>query len=357
MNDYPTSGTSAIYYYYDVNAAARNLEAKSSRLPQLTPSPMVNNNVSAAETNNTSSSSTSSHSLGEGLKIDLQNLRDASGPEAKETHKGIIRSHIEWEITCANGKEFFKQEIARLKKEPSKDFYDLIECLSSKNNRKTHECVSEEDVVKAINDIFNAKDDKGNTALHRAVSKGYLRWVILLLKVDADRSIRNNSGEMVDELAQALPKDDLIRLLLTPTPNSATKVLIKAVVADVGMEEVVRDLLSFPGVDVNYTNSTIRRALNTAALSGNVRLMGYLLDGGAEIDGVDEDGYGWTAVYYAAQSKNPVESIRFLRDRGANIRARNEYGSFLSIAKQYHNKDEKILSQLRSLYREGNIKK
>src|SRR5262249_19625170 len=76
-------------------------------------------------------------------------------------------------------------------------------------------------------------------------------------------------------------------------------------------------LLVQAGVDVNartakpWDDSPLMRA----AMTGSVRTLGVLLDGGAEINAATT--HGETALWHAARAKHP-DAVRVLLERGAN---------------------------------------
>ena len=70
------------------------------------------------------------------------------------------------------------------------------------------------------------------------------------------------------------------------------------------------------GIDVNKTSNTTKwTALQVAADKGNLRILQYLLQQGAEMDVADKDGY--TAVFIASE-KNHLPVVQYLLEQGAD---------------------------------------
>jgi ankyrin repeat protein len=87
-------------------------------------------------------------------------------------------------------------------------------------------------------------------------------------------------------------------------------------------------LISNGGIDVSGSLSP----LHYATILGRLEIMALLLDAGADIDAVDDDGQ--SACFFAI-CREQTDALRFLVARGANLRARN--GSLLDAAAGHEN--------------------
>jgi len=59
----------------------------------------------------------------------------------------------------------------------------------------------------------NARDKRGNTALHGAADGGHVEVVLLLLSRNADRSIRNTDGLTAADVARGRGYDQVLKAL------------------------------------------------------------------------------------------------------------------------------------------------
>lgn len=80
------------------------------------------------------------------------------------------------------------------------------------------------------------------------------------------------------------------------------------------MEEYLR--LEKEGADFNISNEFGMTPLMSAAHSGNVELVKFLLKYVVNINQEDKEGY--TALYYAVESGN-LETVKILHEHGAKI--------------------------------------
>ncbi len=143
------------------------------------------------------------------------------------------------------------------------------------------------DLLDADATLLNAKDDKGWTPLHSAVSKGRAGVVEYLLAQGGDTEMKNNNG--LTPLFQAL---DLSR-------NRVAGILI-----DRGADITVR----------GYRNRTI---LHMAARAGNATIVQLLLAKGAEVNA--RDSRGSTPLDLAVASNKP-QAAKILLSSGAETR-------------------------------------
>ncbi|MCE9539571.1 MAG: ankyrin repeat domain-containing protein [Bacteroidetes bacterium] len=89
-----------------------------------------------------------------------------------------------------------------------------------------------------------------------------------------------------------------------------------------GDNEKVKKLLTEVGIDA--CDSYLRTALISSAIYGNVSLLKWLIDNGANINHQDKNGY--CALHFAGQEKK-VEIATLLLDKGANLELTDTHGN------------------------------
>jgi ankyrin repeat protein len=145
-------------------------------------------------------------------------------------------------------------------------------------------------LLKTNPELINAKDKKGFTPLHSAVSKGHKLIVTYLIEQGADINDKNKNG--LTPLFQAL---DLSR-------NNVARVLIEK------------------GANLNIKGYLNRTLLHMAARSGNSVVAGLLIKNGANVNARDSKG---ATPLDIAVSGGKTEVARVLLSNGGNINTFN----------------------------------
>jgi len=195
------------------------------------------------------------------------------------------------------------------------------------------------DVIKALlhkgADVFR-KDYHGSTAIMYACHEGHLRIVQLLLESyhkpeDLDQGNANGTTPLM--WACKSGRFEIARSLISKgadvykTDSDGENALMRAVRA--GHEELVDLLLTRStkaNVDAQCMNKLVT-ALMLASGYGNVHILTALLEHGADVNLIDDDGY--TALMYASQEGH-FDAMRALLTYGAdlNSQARNKLTAF-----------------------------
>ncbi|XP_047942782.1 potassium channel AKT1-like, partial [Salvia hispanica] len=138
----------------------------------------------------------------------------------------------------------------------------------------------------------NESDKNGRTAMHIAASQGNEHCVLLLLDYGADPNCRDSEGSVPLWEAMLGGHKPVIELL---SDNSA-----KLSSGDVGMFsctaaeqnnlDLLKEIVRHDG-DVTWPNQNGRRAIHIAVREGNIEMVKFLLDQGANIDDIDENGF------------------------------------------------------------------
>lgn len=183
---------------------------------------------------------------------------------------------------------------------------------------------------------IDAKDEAGNTALMSAAANQDPQVIRLLLKTDLNVDAKNDDGESA--LAIAAREDageNMIALIAAGASiNLKQKDLDQGVVRAVDHEDLklVRALLK-AGASASAKDNK-KTVLMVAAQNGKPEMIKALLDAGAEIDAVDDD--GWTALMFA----DDVESVRMLLNTGADMSIKNKDGlTALGMAIKYEQEE------------------
>ena len=187
----------------------------------------------------------------------------------------------------------------------------------------------------------NAANSDGVTALMIAAKNGHTQTVAELLNqganVDTVTSFDDDMSALtIAALRHGLEVDGL-------KSNGGGTALMLA--AQNGHTEIVLDLLSRGGINVNAAKNDGTTALMLAAQNGHAQIVAELLDrGGADVNAVTSDGF--TALMIAAQ-RGHTETVAELLNRGANVNAAASNGE-TALASAAGNGHAEIVSALLS---------
>ncbi|MEW6349022.1 MAG: ankyrin repeat domain-containing protein [Thermodesulfobacteriota bacterium] len=203
------------------------------------------------------------------------------------------------------------------------------------------------DVAKALVDggaDINATDKRGTSILMQEVRKGNGETVELLLRYGADCNIRDKGGDYALKIALRNGDRELASLLGRHGATSDEPPLVLA--SYLGIAGEVERLLR-QGADVNTADKFYgRTALMWAAEQGNEKVVGLLLDKGADVNAKSPE--GWTALMSAAMGGDP-EVVRRLLDKGADVQAEDAFHRRSGLAWAF---DDPFFDELMDLLRE-----
>lgn len=159
--------------------------------------------------------------------------------------------------------------------------------------------------------LYRETDKSGQTALHYAVDRGYVKCVELLLKNGADPNAVN-----------FLDGTPLVRAICYCPPDANLQIV---------------NLLISNGADVNKV-SHIYAPLNWAAMKNRLDIVKALVRAGANINGKDEY-MKLTALHFSA-FWGSVEMAKFLIESGADMSIENDDGlTAYDLAWQFEHKE------------------
>ncbi|XP_033742446.1 ankyrin repeat domain-containing protein 50-like isoform X2 [Pecten maximus] len=197
----------------------------------------------------------------------------------------------------------------------------LIDCGCDVNIGRTNESLVSKLLPSTLYEI--------ESPLHRACELGHVDIVLQLLSAGADVNRKNQYGMTAVWKMAAEGKFDMLNLLLQhpnvdvalpsgdnsiPAMNSHTTPLIMA--ARKSHDAVAELLCQQCSNDVNRTDGQRRTALHYAANNGNDEMTAMLIQRGANIDCVDEDG---VTPLYTASKHGHTAIVRRLLTAGADI--------------------------------------
>ena len=179
----------------------------------------------------------------------------------------------------------------------------------------------------------NAVDSEGATALMWAARRGDSMAIKLLLKANADPNIKNRRDATALSFATGSSYLPCVRLLLTAGADSAQcntsneNLLHQAAFSEAtdNSRELVH-VLVVAGVDVNGQDNWGSSPLSFTALNDNDTAAAALLDYGADIDSLDQDGD--SSLYQAIYSKSH-RVMQLLLLHGASYTSLGSMGGIL----------------------------
>ncbi|KAK7293785.1 hypothetical protein RJT34_16659 [Clitoria ternatea] len=149
----------------------------------------------------------------------------------------------------------------------------------------------------------NEVDKHGKTAMHIAASKGSNHCVALLLEHGANPNMQDSDGNVPLWEAMKGAHKSIVKLLIDNGANisSANVGHFACVAVEKNNLELLKDIAQCGG-DITRSTSSGTTALHYAVVDGNVEIVKFLLEQGANID--KEDGNGLTPRSLADQLVN-----------------------------------------------------
>lgn len=152
----------------------------------------------------------------------------------------------------------------------------------------------------------DALHGKYGTRLHHAARSGDERAVRILLKVGADPNLYRDG--------KPLPK--------YPAGNPLQEAIYHGTQNPRGHENIVKLLLAAGADPNNFRGFTPDTALRWAVYAGNMKILKWLLDAGADINATPN---GNQSALHAAVQSGQEEMVRFLLAAGADPNVENDY--------------------------------
>ncbi|KAK6273140.1 PREDICTED: potassium channel AKT1 [Theobroma cacao] len=140
----------------------------------------------------------------------------------------------------------------------------------------------------------NEQDNDGRTALHIAASNGSEHCIVLLLEYGADPNIRDSEGNVPLWEAIMGKHESVIKLLVDngATLSSGDVGQFACSAVEQNRLDSLKDIVKYGG-DVSQARSNGTAPIHAAICEGNIEMVRFLLEQGADIDVKDSD--GWTA--------------------------------------------------------------
>ncbi|KAL6614834.1 hypothetical protein ACP70R_037104 [Stipagrostis hirtigluma subsp. patula] len=156
----------------------------------------------------------------------------------------------------------------------------------------------------------NESDNNGHTALHLAASSGNEQCVRLLLDYGADPNARDSEGKVPLWEAMCEKHDAVVQLLVESGADlsSGDTALYACVAIEEKNTELLEDIIRYGG-DINRPMKDGTTALHRAVCDGNIEMVELLLENGADIDKLDNN--GWTPRALADQQGHDEIQLLF----------------------------------------------
>ncbi|KAK3161417.1 hypothetical protein QOZ80_1BG0076860 [Eleusine coracana subsp. coracana] len=162
----------------------------------------------------------------------------------------------------------------------------------------------------------NESDNNGHTALHIAASKGNEQCVKHLLDYGADPNARDSEGKVPLWEAMCEKNEAVVQLLVRNGADlsSGDTALYACIAIEENNSELLKDIIRYGG-DVNRSLKDGSTPLHKAVCDGNIQMVQLLLEQGADIDKLDNN--GWTPRALAEQQGHHDIQLLFKSRREA----------------------------------------
>jgi len=151
----------------------------------------------------------------------------------------------------------------------------------------------------------------GDTPLHCALKAGHKETVKLIIKKGADINAKNGGGQTPLDIALSLNREDIVELLIEKGATFST--IHEA--AKFGSLEKVREFIE-GGADVNAKDEDGYTPLSIAVSGGRTDVADFLIAKGADVNAKDKEGY---TPLYSAIWKDDKDMVKLFVDKGADV--------------------------------------
>ncbi len=177
--------------------------------------------------------------------------------------------------------------------------------------------------------LLNEKDNKGNTALHSAVSKGRNKVISYLLESGANHEIKNNNGLTPLFQALDLSKSESAKILIDGGANINIKGyrnrILLHMAARAGNTPITLKLIS-EGIDINAKDSKGSTALDCAIVASKTNIAKILQEHGGHINSFTPDNEECANALKNAIHRGQSEIFSIISDLGGDLKMIDESG-------------------------------
>ena len=168
---------------------------------------------------------------------------------------------------------------------------------------------------------IDARDRKGNTALHHAAAAGRVRTIEILFQYGANTQIKNSAGFGIIEIAHKNGKPEVVKFIESWNKSGDLFSRIVQTMADANIEEFNNLISSTQAANLqDYSGLSL---LMKAASLDKAIIIEKLVKSGALIDA--RDSLGNTSLHYAARA-NTKNAVTALLKLGADSDIKNNQG-------------------------------
>ncbi|MFC1726732.1 ankyrin repeat domain-containing protein [candidate division KSB1 bacterium] len=177
--------------------------------------------------------------------------------------------------------------------------------------------------------LLNSKDNRGNTPIHSAVSKGRTSVISFLIEKGAEINSKNKNGLTPLFMALDMGRNNAAKILIEKGADlQFTGYLRRTLLhmaARAGNTEIIF-LLIEKGADVNAKDSKGSTPLDIAVFTEKAGAAKLLLDKGGEFNAAKPLTYEFESLLNKAVRRGKTDLVKFMIDVGGDVNSTDESG-------------------------------
>jgi len=181
-------------------------------------------------------------------------------------------------------------------------------------------------------ELLNARDNKGSTPLHSAVSKGREDVVLFLIEMGADIDTKNKNGLTPLFWALDLSRNNVAKILIEKGADISIKGFrnrtLLHMAARSGSTDIVKQLLG-KGLSINTPDTQGSTPLDCAVRSGKTETAWLLTEQGGKLNTLKPESEEYETLVNRALYRGETNFIRLIVEIVAELNIKDVYGATL----------------------------